>query len=132
MVGGTLVRTVIEEGETFFPSEPTTTAERLDPATASWSRIEGIGSHEGVPTTALMPDGRVLVVTDTHAAIYDPAAGTWQDTTAIPGGRHDASAVVLSDGSVLVGGGWSKWPDRESAPSCPAANPQLWRFVPGA
>lgn len=105
--------------------------ERFDAANGTWARTADVGipTAKGRPTTVAMRDGRVLVVAGTFGAIYDPMTGTWTPTTAIPDGRNDASALLLDDGSVLVGGGWSEWvPD---TPSCPTPIQQLWRFVPG-
>jgi hypothetical protein len=77
-----------------------------------------------------MQDGRVLTAAGTDTEIYDSASGTWSVTASIPGGRNDAAAVLLEDGSVLVGGGWTVWvPD---TPGCPTAMLELWRFVPGS
>jgi hypothetical protein len=106
-------------------------AERFDAAQRTWARTAdmGIPTAAGRPTTVALRDGRVLVVAGTYATVYDPTAAAWTATVAIPDGRNDASAVMLDDGTVLVGAGWSEWvPD---TPGCPTPIAQLWRFVPG-
>jgi len=130
VVGGALTRTVTEEGEVFHPHHPAANAERFDPVSRTWSPTKDVKLGGGTAVT--MRDGRVLVVGGKLGRIYDPSTGTWSATKPIPDGRHDASALLLQDGSVLVGGGWSVSPDPYSTPSCPDANPQAWRFVPGS
>ena len=65
------------------------------------------------PTATLLPDGRVLVAGGaddnpcclSSAEIYDPADGTWSDTTAMSSARWGHEATLLLDGRVLVTGG---------------------------
>jgi hypothetical protein len=125
-----LIGTVVEDGETFYPRSSATAAERFDPDAVVWSTAAGPDTEGSRPAAVAMRDGRVLVVSGTTTAVYDPATATWTVTEPLPGGRYDASAVLLPDGSVLVAGGWSDWPNPEETPSCPAADPHAWRFVP--
>lgn len=132
VVGGMLTRTVTEDGETFFPREAAASAERFDGATHTWSTTQSRATDSSGNAAAALKDGRVLAFGRTDAEIYDPAKGTWSATSPIPDGRSAASALLLDDGSVLVGGGWSEWPNPEATPSCPVANAQVWRFIPGS
>ncbi len=107
-------------------------AERFDAVSGTWTLTTDVGirTAPGRATTVAMKDGRVLVLAGTYATVYDPTSATWTPTTAIPDGRNDASAVLLDDGSVLVGAGWSERPLNDT-PGCPTAIAELWRFVPG-
>lgn len=61
-------------------------------------------------TATLLADGRVLVVGDfglsqTTAALYDPANNTWSETGPLTTPRYGHTATLLADGRVLVAGG---------------------------
>lgn len=61
-------------------------------------------------TATLLADGRVLVVGDfglsqTTAALYDPASNTWAETGPLTTPRYGHTATLLADGRVLVAGG---------------------------
>jgi len=81
------------------------TAEIYDPSTGEWT---GTGSMEEVHGghSAVVVDGKVLVVGKTLAETYDPSTGTWS-----PAGKPvreralGTTADVLEDGRVLVTGG---------------------------
>jgi N-acetylneuraminic acid mutarotase len=93
-------------------------AEIYDPALGTWSCTGSmaIGRRHSF-TLTLLPDGKVLVaggVTDwtgpqtNKAELYNPATGIWTPTTnLLPAARADHSATLLSDGKVLVAGGYS-------------------------
>jgi hypothetical protein len=64
-----------------------------------------------------LADGRVLVagglnsappaeIPVTSAELYDPRTGTWSATAALVEGRAGATATLLSDGRVLITGGF--------------------------
>ncbi|MEP6879784.1 MAG: galactose oxidase early set domain-containing protein, partial [Nitrosospira sp.] len=110
------VRVLIAAGAT-----PTTqqTAEMIDlsAATPAWMALPNLKNARSQQCTAtLLPDGRVLIAGGTSsggvltagpAEIFDPqnpAAG-WEETMpmAHPRGYH-SSAILLTDGSVLMGG----------------------------
>lgn len=75
-----------------------------DPATDDWDSIEPM--HEGrfAHSSALLADGRVLIVGQVTAEIFDPTTGHWALTVAQAGDRLGAAAVPLADGRVLVVG----------------------------
>lgn len=88
-------------------------AELYDPATGTFSSTgsmaEGRGSL-GFTDITLLGNGKVLVVGGlsglTTAELYDPSTGTFSATGSM-GGAHDAGrATLLSDGRVLVAGGF--------------------------
>jgi hypothetical protein len=132
VVGGMVTRTRTDDGETWHARETTATVERFDPVSRSWSKTMDLMGRPDGATGVTMADGRALVVTGTTTEIYDPVAGAWTATTPIPNGRNDASAILLPDASILVAGGWSRWPNPEETPSCPVADVQVLRFVPGS
>ena len=66
-------------------------------------------------TAALLPDGHVLVAAGlnalglptTSAAVFDPVAGAWSETSHLAVARVLHSMTLLPDGRVLVAGGVS-------------------------
>ncbi len=61
-------------------------------------------------TATLLADGRVLVVggfglSQTTAALFDPASNTWSETGPLTTPRYGHTATLLADGRVLVAGG---------------------------
>jgi hypothetical protein len=90
----------------------------FDPRNGTWSAGPLLGTARAAPASAVLSDGRVLVTGGYYAdgretmavlrstEIYDPAAGRWAPTGSLAEPRYDAQAVALSDGRVLVVGGW--------------------------
>jgi N-acetylneuraminic acid mutarotase len=82
----------------------------------SWSFTGNLNTAPFGHTATLLPNGKVLVaggfldvtfcpcVTDA-AELYNPATGTWTNTSNLVTSRGDHTATLLSDGSVLVAGG---------------------------
>ena len=113
---GYAVRVLIAAGSTLSTQQ---SAEMIDlsATTPMWMALPNLKNARSQQCTAtLLPDGRVLiaggtttggVLTAGKAEIFDPdnpAAG-WQETMAMahPRGYH-SSAILLTDGSVLMGG----------------------------
>ena len=70
------------------------------------SMATGRNSH----TAALLPSGKVLVAAGAgiaSAELYDPAAGTWNDTGSLITSRWGHTMTLLPDGNVLVTGGFN-------------------------
>ncbi len=123
----------------------TSTAERFDAATNSWTEAGALKVAAADRTAIRLADGRVLVVggdvTQTAdlyqpgytaaAEIYDPASNVWSRTASMPGPRSGARAALLPDGSVLVAGGFSEPAGHQSTPSCPFIGPSVFRYTPG-
>jgi len=57
------------------------------------------------PTAHRLPDGRVLAVGNRVAALFDPMTELWQPVTPLSHPRNEHASVLLTDGTVLVGGG---------------------------
>jgi len=85
---------------------PTTKVDIYDPTTGIWSAaspmLEGHKFHAAI----LMPDGRVMVIGDDTAEIYDSAANTWSSAGELNVARFDwHTATLLEDDTVMVVGG---------------------------
>lgn len=76
-------------------------SELYDPATGRWSATGELSGNWGAPAVVL-PDGRVLA----NESVYDPAGGTWTATGKKNIARWFTVAALLSDGKVLVAGGY--------------------------
>ena len=76
-------------------------SELYDPATGTWSATGDTVGSWGPPAVALQ-DGRVLA----NGSVYDPASGTWTATGKMNIARWRAATTLLSDGKVLVAGGY--------------------------
>src|SRR3954451_13900936 len=100
----------------------TRTEEIYDPSANTWTSVASMSTGRYQPTMTVLDDGRVLVaggsgdidsadgmkaaVTLASAEVYDPEANTWTDVPAMSDARAQATATRLSDGNVLVAGGY--------------------------
>jgi hypothetical protein len=107
-------------------------AELFNAETRTWQRVDGTSPSGESPAAAVLDDGRVLVVSGRRAKLWDPASGLWARTASLPGGMWEASAVVLDDGSVLVGGGWTEAVPEGETGGCERYSSRTWRYVPGS
>jgi N-acetylneuraminic acid mutarotase len=95
----------------------TNSAELYDPATETWS-VTGspVTILDFGHTETLLPSGKVLVAggigrcligygTARTAELYDPATGSWSNTSSLHTSRGNHSATLLPSGKVLVVGG---------------------------
>lgn len=83
-------------------------------------------------SATLLPNGRVLVITGAwsgmdgatvgSAEVWDPVEGSSTPTGSLVTGRPHATATLLSDGRVLVVGGYGGW----AYPSTALATAELW------
>jgi hypothetical protein len=103
------------------------TAELYHPANNSFTTIAKMATPRVGHTATLLPDGSVLVAGgaatpalgiaqmvigstgQTSAEIYDSASGSFAPAGSMSTGRIGHTAVVLSDGTVLVAGGFKDW-----------------------
>jgi hypothetical protein len=89
--------------------------EIYDPATNRWSFAAPMTHNRMGHTATLLPNGLVLVaggtggasVSDTtaYAELYHPTANRWSATGSMMIARHDHTATMLKNGTVLVVGG---------------------------
>jgi N-acetylneuraminic acid mutarotase len=86
----------------FSSSDP----ELYDPVTSSWSNTAPSPFTGG--QAVLLHDGMVLLTggPDGASALYDPATNTWSSTGSMIIPQYAATATVLTDGDVLVVGGF--------------------------
>ncbi len=94
-------------------------AETYDPVLGTWSMTGSLPETVGSgPTAVRLLDGRVLVsgggnrcgAVFNQAALFDPLTSTWTATGSLTIPREFHSALLLSDGRVLVAGGVTSSP----------------------
>ena len=106
-------------GRRVYPDEPRTLAEVWDPETGRFSQAGTLAEGHTSHTATLLPDGRVLIIGDRSAQVWDPAT-----TSSAPAGwlidAVGGTATLLPDGRVLVVG----------ATSAEVWEPTLASFVP--
>jgi len=97
----------------------TSSAEIYDPNDDSWTMTAPMGAPRALQTATLLNDGEVLVAggatayngaaaqLTTSVQIFDPKTNTWRETSPLPTPLYTHAATLLSDGRVLVTGGFS-------------------------
>ena len=93
-------------------------AELFDPKSGTFSLTGSLTAVRASHTATLLSDGRVLIVGGVvhvpseaplaSAELYDPKTGTFTPTGSMSTGRERHTATLLSDGRVLVVGGYGK------------------------
>jgi len=96
-----------------------TGSEVFDPDSGAWMQTMPLAAARSWHTATLLPNGNVLVaggfqylpayqfVTLNSAEQFDPNAATWTSISSLDTARSGHTATLLSDGSVLVAGGWT-------------------------
>src|SRR5438309_3376082 len=97
-------------------------AELFDPGAGTWSTSDNLNTTRGEHTATLLPNGKVLVAGGkgncvssgcsafpvlNSAELYDPSTGTWSSTGSLNFARSSHTATLLSNGNVLVTGGYT-------------------------
>jgi hypothetical protein len=92
--------------------------ELYNPVTGTWSLTGSMNTSRLFPTITMLPGGKVLVVggftgdtlccATATAELYDPASGTFSYTGSMTPARRTHAQALLSDGRVLVAGGWNE------------------------
>jgi N-acetylneuraminic acid mutarotase len=96
---------------------PNRGAEVYDPAGGSWATVGLMATGRELHTATLLPNGKVLVaggltysngsyVAVGSVELFDPASGTWTATGTMANARYQHTATLLTNGTVLVAGGY--------------------------
>jgi hypothetical protein len=115
----------------------TPSAELYDPDAGTWTPTGSLATARSAPALVLQ-SGRVLVVGGmgqgpaalASAEIYDPDTGSWSKAASMAWARIGHTATVLSNGRVLVAGGYVTCPD--SVQPCDDASVGAEIYDPGA
>lgn len=114
LIGNVTVSTLLADSTVLASADGSSNAARYVPSTSSWT-TSAMLVQRTQPTMTTLADGRVLVAGGTVAGgtrttsteIYNPDVNTWTAGTPMVDGRNAAQAVLLTDGSVLMIGGFS-------------------------
>ena len=92
-----------------IPSAPIRNAEIYDLDAGTWERKADMNEPRGDHASALLNDGKVLVIAGSELEMYDPGSDTWTLAGKLMTERDLdeplLTATVLSDGTVLIVGG---------------------------
>jgi N-acetylneuraminic acid mutarotase len=115
--------TLLPTGKVLFTGangSPSTLTRIYDPASETWTTNASMKTSRTGHTATLLPSGKVLVAggltsyastfSTTSAEIYDVATGTWTTISPMNIGRLRHEAVLLSNGKILVAGGYYAYP----------------------
>jgi N-acetylneuraminic acid mutarotase len=143
--------TLLSNGKVLFAGGDTggtipitlSTAELYDPVANSWASASSMGSARSGPTATLLTNGKVLVAGGfisgnpysivSTAELYDPGSDTWSSAGFLTPARESYTATLLSNGKVLVVGGYYQDAQRNGVPTASATlyDPGVWLDVAG-
>jgi hypothetical protein len=139
LIAGGLVCCVVD-GNTVSETA-TASAELFDPATGAFTPTGSMAVPRGLHQATLLPDGRVLLSGGVafapatpgpeRAEIFDPATGTFSPAGDLRTSRSLHSAVLLTDGRVIVIGGVASLGDRSSVALTELYDPAANAWAPG-
>jgi len=141
---------IVAGGREMTASAPLATVERFDPTSNTWAPGQDLPVPVARATGIRLANGSVLLAggnvyspdqmdanagtfgagLTADASLFDPEAGGWTPTAPMPSPRAGAAAVLLPDGSIVFAGGYAD--EGIGTPSCPHADPQVERYVPGS
>ena len=108
---------LVAAGATEDGGYTTASTELYDPAVNTWSSAGNLATSRVFHTAALLPNGKVIVAGGSSSSsiggplasseIYDPVANAWSVGPSMITARENHIATVLTDGTVLVAGGFS-------------------------
>jgi hypothetical protein len=121
--GSGLTATLLQNGKVLLAGgeggpavTATASAELYDPATGTFTATGSMTVPRAFQTATLLPSGRVLITGGfqfnfynsglSTAEIYDPATGSFTATGSMSVARTSHTATLLSNGTVLVTGGY--------------------------
>jgi N-acetylneuraminic acid mutarotase len=120
-------KVLVSGGISTMPQTAVASAELYDPATNTWSSAGALVTGRYYVTQTLLPNRKVLVVGGVNgnalpafAELYDVTSNTWS-VAGLAGSRGQATATLLSNGQVLVAGGYG--------PSAQLYDPATNRFL---
>jgi hypothetical protein len=103
---------------------------RLVDGSTEWVRSGDLNTARSAPTGSVLQDGRLLIAGGFYsdlpddpparmlsgAELFDPATERWSRTGSLKQARLGASAVTLTDGRVLIAGGWASVAEQFEGP----------------
>jgi hypothetical protein len=103
---------VLVVGGSETPGGPEATAETYDPGSNTWTTVPAPTELQGAYAATLLPSGWVFLTgtfgeAGQGAALFDPATNSWEPTARPKHPRSYPTISLLSDGDVLVAGGWT-------------------------
>lgn len=82
-------------------------ADLFNPTTGNWSATMQPSHSYFLPILRVMPNGKAVLAAYEGCEIYDPEIGLWTASANLNQPRDHHSATVLTDGRVLIAGGYS-------------------------